>query len=42
MLPQRTFRVVLVSGTHPAGFPFTVTAARNVEYKGAAVRIELE
>ena len=42
MLPQRTFRVVLVSGTHPAGFPFTATAARSVEYKGAAVRIELE
>jgi alpha-D-xyloside xylohydrolase len=41
MLPQRTFRVVLVSKTHPAGFPFTANEARNVEYKGAATRIQL-
>ena len=42
MLPQRTFRVLLVSKAHPAGFPFAATAAKNVEYKGAAIRIELE
>src|SRR5208282_2557160 len=32
MLPQRTFRVVLVSRTHPAGYSSTATTARNVEY----------
>ena len=41
MLPQRTFRVVLVSRAHPAGFPFTATEARSVDYKGAAIRVEL-
>ena len=42
MLPQRTFRVVLVSRAHPAGFPFAATEARSVEYKGTAVRVELK
>ena len=42
MLPQRTFRVVLVSRAHPAGSSFTATEARSVDYKGAAIRIELQ
>jgi alpha-D-xyloside xylohydrolase len=42
MLRNRTFRVVLVSKTHPAGFPFAPTAFKSVEYSGAAVRLELE
>jgi alpha-D-xyloside xylohydrolase len=42
MLTQRTFRVVLVSRAHPAGFPFAATEARSVEYKGAAIRVELK
>jgi alpha-D-xyloside xylohydrolase len=42
MLHERTFRVVLVSRAHPAGFPFGPTTARSVDYKGAAMRIELK
>jgi alpha-D-xyloside xylohydrolase len=42
MLPQRTFRVVLVSKARPAGFPFAAADARSLDYKGAAIRIELK
>jgi alpha-D-xyloside xylohydrolase len=42
MLAERTFRVVLVSRAHPAGFPFTGDKAKSVEYKGAEVHIALQ
>jgi alpha-D-xyloside xylohydrolase len=42
MLGSRTFRIVLVSKDHPAGFPFSPIQSRSVAYKGAAVRLELQ
>lgn len=41
MLHSRTFRVVRVSKTHAASFPFTSAEFRNVEYSGAAVEVQL-
>jgi len=42
MLQRRTFRVVLVSKAHPAGFPFTPKQFSTVEYAGSALRIKLK
>jgi alpha-D-xyloside xylohydrolase len=42
MLHDRTFRVVLVTKAHPAGFPFTPTQFRSVEYTGTTIRLNLQ
>ncbi|HVN92967.1 MAG TPA: TIM-barrel domain-containing protein [Terracidiphilus sp.] len=42
MLRERTFRVVLVSKAHPAGFAPTPASAKSLAYKGAAVHITLQ
>ncbi len=41
MLDERTFEVVLVSKTKPAGFSFTPTPDRTVRYNGSAVDVSL-
>ena len=42
MLSRRTFRVVLVSRNHPAGFPFSPTQSRSVAYTGTAIHLKLQ
>jgi alpha-D-xyloside xylohydrolase len=42
MLRSRTFRVVLVSKAHPAGYPFTPAQFTSVAYTGAAIRLKLK
>ncbi len=42
MLRHRIFQVVLVTKTHPAGFPFTPTRLRSVDYTGTAIRLKLQ
>jgi alpha-D-xyloside xylohydrolase len=42
MLSRRSFQVVLVSKAHPAGFPFTPTQFKSVEYTGAAIQLKLQ
>jgi alpha-D-xyloside xylohydrolase len=42
MLGSRTFRVVLVSRNHPAGFPFSPSQSRSAVYAGAAIRFKLQ
>ncbi len=42
MLHNRTFRVVLVIKAHPAGFPFTPTQFRSVDYRGRAIQLKLQ
>lgn len=41
MLQHRTFRVVLVSTSHAAGFPFAPAQFTTVEYSGAATHTRL-
>jgi alpha-D-xyloside xylohydrolase len=41
MLLNRTFQVVLVSKAHPAGFSFTPTPLKSVQYTGAELRLRL-
>ena len=41
MLLNRTFQVVLVSKAHPAGFSFTPTPLKSVQYTGAEIRLRL-
>jgi hypothetical protein len=38
----RTFRVVLVSKSHPTGFSFKPTEFKTVKYTGLAVRLALK
>lgn len=42
MLLQRTFQIVLVSATHPVGFPFTHAPLRSVQYTGAKAQLKLQ
>ncbi len=42
MLHDRTFRVLLVTKAHPAGFPFTPARFRSVKYTGTAIRLKLQ
>jgi alpha-D-xyloside xylohydrolase len=42
MLHDRTFRVVLVTKAHPAGFPFTPARFRSVEYTGTTIPLKLQ
>ncbi len=42
MLAKRTFKVVLVSKDHPAGFSFTPTADQSVTYQGKAVKVRFK
>jgi alpha-D-xyloside xylohydrolase len=42
MLGSRTFRAVLVSRNHPAGFPFLPTQPKSAVYTGAAIQFKLQ
>jgi len=42
MLLHRTFQIVLVSKTKPAGFPFTAALFKSVEYTGATTQLKLQ